>query len=163
MVWKLIIKTETSSTIAEKICEYVLAQRILRTKININTKIERRKMLHPREDYARIQDPAGLIPENEPVFLLRAQDKIAVDTVRFWAMLNKQMGGDPKLSEMAFGHAHKMDEWPVKKLADLPTKQKPEKLENKPDSDIAEEKNSFVKFYFALRKSRATSAEREKE
>jgi hypothetical protein len=30
-------------------------------------------MKHARDDYNRIQDPAGLIPEDEPVFLLRAQ------------------------------------------------------------------------------------------
>ena len=28
-------------------------------------------MKHARDDYNRIQDPAGKIPEDEPVFLLR--------------------------------------------------------------------------------------------
>jgi len=77
-------------------------------------------MLHPREDYQRIQDPAGLIPENEPVFLMRAQDKVAARTVRNWADVNADTGGDPKLSRMAREHADKMDAWPVKKFADLP-------------------------------------------
>lgn len=30
-------------------------------------------MLHAREDYNRFQDPEGLIPDDEPVFLLRGQ------------------------------------------------------------------------------------------
>lgn len=80
-------------------------------------------MLHPRKDYQRIQDPAGLIPENEPVFMLRAQDTVAARTVRDWTEYNKDAGGDPKLSEMAREHAAKMDLWPVKKLADLPAEQ----------------------------------------
>ena len=35
-------------------------------------------MKHARDDYNRIQDPAGLIPADEPVFLLRGQDKLAI-------------------------------------------------------------------------------------
>lgn len=31
-------------------------------------------MKHAREDYNRIQDPAGLIPDGEPVFLIRGKD-----------------------------------------------------------------------------------------
>lgn len=42
-------------------------------------------MKHAREDYNRIQDPAGLIPEDEPVFLLRGQDMFAPSLVREWA------------------------------------------------------------------------------
>jgi hypothetical protein len=35
-------------------------------------------MIHAREDYnQRIQDSAGIIPDDEPVFLLRAQDRLA--------------------------------------------------------------------------------------
>ena len=35
-------------------------------------------MLHARKDYnVRIQDSENLIPEDEPVFLLRGQDKLA--------------------------------------------------------------------------------------
>lgn len=33
-------------------------------------------MLHGRPDYARIQDPDGLIAADEPVFVLRAQDRL---------------------------------------------------------------------------------------
>lgn len=39
-------------------------------------------MLHGRKDYNdRIQDSAGLIPDDEPVFLLRAKDMIALEAV----------------------------------------------------------------------------------
>lgn len=90
-------------------------------------------MLHPRKDYARIQDPAGLIPENEPVFLLRAQDSAADITVHYWAETNKQLGGDPKLSEIAHDWADKMEAWSVKKLADLPAELPVELPDEKPN------------------------------
>jgi len=89
-------------------------------------------MLHPRQDYQRIQDSAGLIPENEPVFLLRAQDKVAARTVRAWANYNLDAGGDPQLSKMAREHADLMDQWPVKKLADLPATPATEPVEPPP-------------------------------
>lgn len=41
-------------------------------------------MLHSRKDYMRIQDPAGLIPADEPVFLLRAQDAHCIRTLIFY-------------------------------------------------------------------------------
>lgn len=42
-------------------------------------------MKHGRPDYDRIQDPSGLIPDDEPVFLLRGQDAFAAQCVRDWA------------------------------------------------------------------------------
>ena len=77
-------------------------------------------MKHARSDYDRIQDPAGLIPDDEPVFLIRGQDAIGAATVQFWAGLNKQMGGDPKITAMAEAQAKEMLEWRGHKLADLP-------------------------------------------
>lgn len=38
-------------------------------------------MRHTRSDYNRIQDPLNLIPENEPVFLLRSADENAIATL----------------------------------------------------------------------------------
>jgi len=76
-------------------------------------------MIHARADYQRIQDPEKKIPENEPVFLLRAQDQHAAHCVRHWAFLNEHAFGDPELSRLAREHADKMDAWPVKKLPDL--------------------------------------------
>lgn len=76
-------------------------------------------MKHSREDYARIQDPLGIIPQEEPVFLLRAQDISAADTVEFWATLNEERGGDPKASRDARLHAERMRLWTKQKPADL--------------------------------------------
>lgn len=42
-------------------------------------------MKHARQDYDRIQDPAGLIPEDEPVFLIRGSDENAAGTIDYWA------------------------------------------------------------------------------
>lgn len=87
-------------------------------------------MLHARNDYNRIQDPGlenpGLIPngstpigKDEPVFILRAQDETASAVVRFWASLNTQ--GDPIAVQLALEQARRMDAWPNKKTADVPT------------------------------------------
>lgn len=76
-------------------------------------------MKHARPDYNRIQDPAGLIPEDEPVFIIRAQDAIGEATVRLWAALNDASGGDPRLTKLANEHADLMRAWPKKKAADL--------------------------------------------
>lgn len=75
-------------------------------------------MLHAREDYNRIQDPAELIPVDEPVFLLRAQDMIAWEIVEIWANRNEEVGGDPALTQLARDHAERMREWPTHKPAD---------------------------------------------
>ncbi len=77
-------------------------------------------MLHARADYNRIQDPAGLIPANEPVFLLRAADQAAAGAVRAWATLHDAAGGDPAMSAAARRQAQLMDAWAEKKLADAP-------------------------------------------
>ena len=44
-------------------------------------------MRHARPDYNRFQDPLNLIPADEPVFLLRGQDKLAPSTLRHWGNL----------------------------------------------------------------------------
>ena len=76
-------------------------------------------MLHARKDYNRIQDPENKIPEDEPVFLLRAQDRISDVVVLFWAETNDKFGGDKELSQMAREQAAKMSLWPKRKMADL--------------------------------------------
>ena len=70
-------------------------------------------MLHAREDYN--QGKMDEIPEDEPVFLLRAQDQTAAMTVRCWASLQSK---ENPLTAMALKHADLMDAWPVKKKAD---------------------------------------------
>lgn len=76
-------------------------------------------MRHARDDYNRIQDPAGLIPEDEPVFLLRGQDKLAEMTLLYYAQLVKAHGGDPAIIDATIAQSIRMSEWPKKKLPDL--------------------------------------------
>lgn len=68
-------------------------------------------MKHARDDYNRIQDPAGKIGADEPVFLLRAQDVSAPETLRFWADEHVRNGGALELAEMAEKHADAMEAW----------------------------------------------------
>lgn len=76
-------------------------------------------MIHAREDYnQRVQDSSNIIPKDEPVFLLRAQDKFAFETVMHWA--NKCESHNPELAEHVRNHAMKMKAWPKKKLPDRP-------------------------------------------
>jgi hypothetical protein len=76
-------------------------------------------MRHARSDYDRIQDPLDIIPVEEPVFLIRGQDRIAWLTVIVWAALNLVGGGEPKASRLAWRQAWKMRAWPFHKAADL--------------------------------------------
>ncbi len=80
-------------------------------------------MKHAREDYNRIHDPWGKIPEDEPVFLLRGQDELAPGILIRWAEELLGRGGDPKMAEMVSQHANEMLEWQrthISKLPDLP-------------------------------------------
>lgn len=70
-------------------------------------------MIHAREDYNK--DKMDEIPADEPVFLLRAQDRTAASTVRHWASLQP----DGEIKDVAYKHADLMDKWPLKKQADL--------------------------------------------
>jgi hypothetical protein len=68
-------------------------------------------MKFTREDYnRRIIDTDGKIPREEPVFLLRAQDKYAPDTLRFYAKMVKE-GGNASMAEELFAHAKQMLLW----------------------------------------------------
>jgi hypothetical protein len=83
-------------------------------------------MQHARKDYNdRIQDSSGIIPADEPVFLLRAQDKRAADFVRAWAIQYLMDNGNSNPSaqvvyEAVCAHADKMTQWRPKKQADVP-------------------------------------------
>ena len=70
-------------------------------------------MLHAKEDY-----DINKIPEDEPVFLLRAQDRLSDEVVRYWAELNEKYGGNLELSDAARNHATKMAMWPNRKMPD---------------------------------------------
>lgn len=85
-------------------------------------------MIHAREDYQeRIQDSAGIIPEDEPVFLLRGQDALAPSLMLDWASRMRSLGGDPKMADMVRVHANIMIQWQNEngvKVPDLPNTKK---------------------------------------
>jgi hypothetical protein len=72
-------------------------------------------MRHARDDYNRIQDPAGLIPEDEPVFLLRGQDRHAAHMLRHYATLCQ----DQEMARLTLEQAERMEAWPRHKEPDL--------------------------------------------
>ena len=74
-------------------------------------------MRHGRDDYnARIQDRANLIPMDEPVFLLRGQDKLAPRIVRMYADECERAGCDEKHVAEIRAHALEMTNWRPKKV-----------------------------------------------
>lgn len=88
-------------------------------------------MKHARDDYNKmIVDVTGKIPEDEPVFLIRGQDKSGPATLRFWAQEHIYNDGDRKMADIAEQWASKMEEWQkenVCKVADLKHKTKSRK------------------------------------
>jgi hypothetical protein len=80
-------------------------------------------MKHARSDYDRIQDPEGLIPEDEPVFLVRGQDVAGPETLRAWASEATRLGAGPEIVERVVRHAEAMEDWQQSrafKVPDLP-------------------------------------------
>jgi hypothetical protein len=68
-------------------------------------------MKFTRDDYnKRIIDTAGKIPDDEPVFLLRAQDVHAPSTLRFYAKLLEEDGNKSMADELLL-HARQMVIW----------------------------------------------------
>lgn len=68
-------------------------------------------MKHARADYDRIQDPAGKIPKNEPVFLIRGQDLAAPETLREYAMEAHRKGADNALIMAVLDHVREIERW----------------------------------------------------
>ncbi|WP_434619273.1 hypothetical protein [Azospirillum sp. B2RO_4] len=77
-------------------------------------------MKHARADYDRIQDTAGIIPADEPVFLIRGQDAVGAAAVRAWADLAEAAGAKPDILFVTRAHADRMEAWAIKKTPDLP-------------------------------------------
>lgn len=79
--------------------------------------------MHAREDYnGRIVDLEKKIPEDEPVFLLRAQDKVAPMVVELWAACAEAAGADVEIVRLSRLQAVRMRAWQVdhtSKVADL--------------------------------------------
>lgn len=81
-------------------------------------------MKHARQDYNRIQDPINLIPDDEPVFLIRGQDICGPDTLRVWAALATARGAESNIVETALKQADAMEQWQLMqsrpKVPDMP-------------------------------------------
>ena len=68
-------------------------------------------MKHAHSKYDDVQDTSGRIPIDEPVFLLRGADPIAVATVKFWLDLSKDAGIHRDKAQIVTNHMTKMSEW----------------------------------------------------
>lgn len=68
--------------------------------------------------YYRQLIEAGKADPQEPVFVLRGQDRLAVPTVFFWAQLAEKSEVDMKKVSGAWRHAEAMAAWPKRKLPD---------------------------------------------
>ena len=58
------------------------------------------------------------VPDAEPVFVLRGQDKVAFGVVKFYASQYLRATGDDKGYQSILDQAKAMEEWPTKKLPD---------------------------------------------
>lgn len=77
-------------------------------------------MKFTRDDYnRRIVDKEGRIPDDEPVFLLRGQDKHAPGTLRFYAGLLEEAGNITMAEELR-KHAKDMLIWQKSKKVKEP-------------------------------------------
>lgn len=91
-------------------------------------------MIHARDDYNRIQDPAlsnpsllsdgsSPIAEDEPVFLVRASDQGFAKTVKAWAAAHLEAGGDASMADAAERQIVRAAAWQKnnrRKVADAP-------------------------------------------
>ena len=74
------------------------------------------------KEIKRLQEKieSGEMHPDEPVFTLRAQDRLASEVVRFWA-IEAENAGCPELKLTdAVALAVQMDDWPVKQTPGLP-------------------------------------------
>lgn len=71
------------------------------------------------KDIKTAGDVTSLVSEgvnpNEPVFILRGQDKLASATIRHWIGLAKAANVDEDIIESAIQQALRMELWPVQK------------------------------------------------
>jgi len=79
-------------------------------------------MLHARNDYnRRIQDSENVIPENEPVFLLRGQDIFAPILLELYAaMIEISLEPDEDIIRNTQIHASVMRKWQDSKIVKFP-------------------------------------------
>ncbi len=67
--------------------------------------------------YGRVTTEKKLIPAEEPVFVLRAQDLLAADTLGFYAEQLRRAGKEKQGREV-LAISKKFREWPKKKMPD---------------------------------------------
>jgi len=115
------------TTAARKLAELVLDMQMVTDKGLVARRLAREVLGITDHGCAPAMTPittngtTRLIPDDEPVFLLRGQDKHAADTVRHWARLVEADGcGLNPIAAVAREHADKMEAWPKKKQPDLP-------------------------------------------
>lgn len=70
-----------------------------------------------RSDYDHMIKMSRLEP-GEPVFVIRARDRVSAATVRAWAALAHRAGSPDALIEQALAQADAMEAWPQKQVAD---------------------------------------------
>ena len=58
------------------------------------------------------------VPDAEPCFVMRAQDKVAPGVVKFYASQYLRATGDEKGYKSILEQAELMEKWPTKKLPD---------------------------------------------
>jgi len=63
---------------------------------------------------------SGDMSPDEPLFVLRAQDYLSGDTVRFWAELARECFVPSAKVDEAEQHSLVMDAWPIKQVAGRP-------------------------------------------
>lgn len=68
-------------------------------------------MRHARSDYNRIQDPENIIPADEPVFLIRGQDRAAVPTIKAYALFAEREGASEGFINLARAWATEVETW----------------------------------------------------
>lgn len=92
-------------------------------------------MRHSRNDYNRIQDPLALIPADEPVFLLRAQDLLMIPVLIFYReRLQDATGTNPDAKELLDGieqHINLVRQWQAlkgSKICDVPNEYESRKI-----------------------------------
>ena len=71
----------------------------------------------PESKYGEVKTELKDIPKNEPVFLLRGQDKLAAAAVRYYATLRASIGDLDGANE-CHDVAELMENWPTKKMPD---------------------------------------------
>ena len=113
------------TTAARKLAELVLSMDMVTDKGLVARRLAREVLGITDHGRAPSMNPittngtTRLIPDDEPVFLLRGQDMFGAETVRFWCDRVEKYGAKANIVSVAREHAEKMDAWPKKKLPDL--------------------------------------------